>query len=489
VVRVLLGVLLMGTDASTPTTARSTRRATMVAALVLTACGARTGLLVDDKMAIARDAGTQCNLSVAGKPLVLVALPDAQCHTPSLAVLEKGSAGVPASVAVLTVATLNGRSEVRATSVRIGPAWQEPVVRDRPVVVVGKSVRGPTEGVGWGHFARSADGQTLGFAFPTDEDGPLRPVFRGLDIGRWSLGPSTALTAQAESTVFGLVSGSGVGAAGYSGAGYGVVWRQYVHESDGAIEMTTLAAVLDDRGTVVLGPHPVLPPRYDARFTSLGWTGSSYLVATGMGECPTVDPLCTPHAVVVSRLRPASGMTASGVEHVVSIPALRPDASPSPPSLATWGNSAWVAWFEDAPEDPRRTLRVVRLSADGAVVSPPRTLATDVAPIRFDEGGTSRTAWVGLQASELGVVCTWSEDGDTTLAPNQVGRSRVRALLLDEDAAPRGPALTIETTMLNTLGWKRSVALSSPRSLVLAWAGRSTTSSDIVVWGARLDCL
>jgi hypothetical protein len=431
-----------------------------------------------------------CKLQPNDGPVVAVAFPDRHATAPSVAVVDPGvPAGAPgahaAEVAVQAFASGGSSSahpDVHVARVRIDEPWPTGMAMVKAPVLIGY------ESHGWAEMTRAAGGKAaLAFAWHTDQGGLGRPAFRLLDVASWSGGAGTDVVPKGEA-VLSLADGAGVGAfgVGYAGSGYAVVWRDHMTGDAGVPNATRpLVAVLDEAGNVTLGPHAAAAPTpYPGRSPVVVWSGSAYLVATSARTCEAADPLCEPRSVVVSRVRPASGdaWDDSGIDRVSVIPALAPGASPSRPSIAQFGGTTWVGWFEGNPDDAKapRTPRLQRFNPIGEPIGASIELAHDAHP----------TTRIALSASAIGVLATWIEDGNTSLPATQLGRTKLVAYGVALDSVVLGPAVRIDATMNGSYGWTSSVATVQPRAFIVSWTGRAAQSAKPdVTYLARIDCL
>lgn len=182
----------------------------------------------------------------------------------------------------------------------------------------------------------------------------------------------------------------------------------------------------------------------------------------------------------VTRSAAASAAVAAigGIEAAQLIP-IPQDMNPGRVQLTRLGSDMIAAWMElpKAGTSPPPRVRVSRVSNDGELILD--TGPSFAAPTK--EGG------ITLAIDDDRAVVTWAEVGDTALADNVPGRSRVRILRLAANL--QGPA--VETKILSTkyytFGPPRTIARAAGQLLTL-WGARSLSSGREVVYGARLDC-
>lgn len=439
----------------------SAARVSALAALAV-ACGS-SGAPSNAADASAPDApiAHACMLSPAGAPAVLLALDQRHVSAPQMLVLDPGSASSPASVAVQAFANASVMGipdDIEIARARIDRAWPGGATIDRAPELVGEFA------LGFAQLSPAPSSGAFAVAWHREEVGVGKPQLRAFDVASWSAGATTEIAVKGDA-VLSLVP---------SDAGYGVVWRDLNAPGVGPVQ--PLFATLDARGAVTRGPIALAGPHdYPGPAPSIAWTGGRFVAFVGYDDCTFGDAACVTRSVVVMKIGDAS------VERAAIISALDPATSPGHVASTTFGGAGWIAWSEGDAKNEKvpRTVRVAKVDARGVPVAAPTTLATKV-PVA--------TA-VAITASELGVVVTWAERGDPMLAENAPGSSRVVVQRVPlEGGTPDAPRV-LDATFVDTYGPPTSVALASPRSALVMWAGRAPQDGNPDgAWIARLDC-
>ncbi len=414
-----------------------------------------------------------------GPPMQIVSFSNQHADAPSLAVVDRGAPGSPANVAVQAFRSGGDGFEhaIFAGKMSVGDAWPDGVEMTQAPVKVG------TDSHGWAEMSVAPGGlREIAISWLGDPGMSSRTMFRRIDADSWSAHDPVDLSYEGSSAL-GLVAGAGTGdmGIGYAGIGYGIVWRLSSHLPDNPV--SPVVAVLDQEGSLLIGPHRVADPMpYPGRSPSITWSGSAYLLATTFRECVPGDPLCSPDAIVITRVRPASGdaWDDSGVDVVTAIPTTNPGLAPGRASIGSNGTDTWVAWSEGPPgndEAPRRLL-AQRLDSQGNVVG---------SPVQVDDGIRLLMA-PRVHVSPFGLTIVWPEDGDANLGYNDVGRSRIAVALLTPNAT--GPVVTrVDTTHFGSYGWASGVSIDEPHGMLVTWPGYPLTGGMGVAWLARLSCV
>jgi len=478
--------------------------------LVFTAgCGARTGLplpgassdagssedasILDGGADVSTDAQiptdaavdapveVRCFLQPAGAPMVAGSFPDQHAEAPSLAVVDRGTASTPANVVLQTYRSGGSDMEhaIFAGRLEVGAAWPDAVTTMQPLSKVG------TDSHGWAVMTRAPGSlRQVALGWYGDPGMVGRTMFRTIDVDSWSFHDAVDLSFDGGGSALSIAAGAatGVEGTGYAGNGYGLVWRM---DDWNAPEATSypVVAVLDETGTILLGPHAVAGGEdYPGRSPSVAWSGNTYLLASSFAACAAGDALCAANSVVISRLRPASGdlYDDSGVELVSTIPALSSDWMPRRAWIDSDGVDTFVAWSEGPSDtaDNIRTIRLARLDASGALLET-RVVAQDVALLQS----------VRMEVTPFGVAIVWAEEGNTQLTYNDVGRSRMAVSLSNRNLEPIGSITRFDTTQFGSYGWASGVSIDHPKGLLLTWPGYPTEGGMEVSWLARLDCV
>jgi len=462
------------------------------ALLLLSACGSRSGLLEPAGLtpgdgprrdaAIVRVDGVPvgpppCPLLAWHEPFAIFAPAGRSAEAPSLVVLDPGGASGAASVALQAFAS-DGTSthEIDVARLRVALPWPSATVIDKAAVLVGNDSHG------WGEMVRAPSGAAL--AWHGDPSWHGRPMFRLLDASTWTPGAAADIAADGEA-VIDLAAGRGVALAQWDAAvGYAVTWRDVQADKDASTR--PLVAVLDETGHKRLGPFvAAAAAKYPGRSPALLWSGTTYLAATSFDGCASGDKLCAQRSVVITSIKPPSGdyVDDSALVYVTAIPSGKPSRLPGRAALAEHAGSVWAAWSEqeasDPPETALRTIRLARLTPDGKLVGAPLTIAE----------GLPTTSAPLVAATPLGVVLTWAEEGDRSLAYHQVGRSRIVVHWLDGDGKSRFGRHEIAATYYDDYGRVQAVYLAEPRGVVLTWAGTPVgKSGQTVVYLAAATC-
>ncbi len=317
-------------------------------------------------------------LQADGPPMQIVSFPNQHADAPSLAVVDRGTPGSPANVAVQAFRTGGDGFEhaIFAGKLSVGDAWPDGVETTQTPVKVG------TDSHGWAEMSMAPGGlREVAISWLGDPGMSSRTMFRRIDADSWSALDPVDLSYEGSSAL-GLVAGAGTGdmGIGYAGLGYGIVWRRSSHLPDNPV--SPVVAVLDQNGSLLIGPHRVADPMQSpGRSPSITWSGSAYLLATTFRECVPGDALCSPDAIVITRVRPASGdaWDDSGVDFVTAIPTTNPGLAPGRASIGSNGTDTWVAWSEGPSGNDEAPRRIVaqRLDSQGNVVG---------SPVQVDDG-------------------------------------------------------------------------------------------------------
>jgi hypothetical protein len=458
----------------------------ILALLLPIACGSRSGLLsAGDGASGAGDAATiegrrdgalardlvRPDLSpraLCPEPLTwkephpILTYPDRHGTAPSLALVDPGEAGAAARIAIQVFASggsSSAHSAIEVARVRIGTSWPSGLVLEMAPLLWG------VESHGWGELAR-APGPTaaLALAWHSDQGGKGRPVFRTLAVEAWTPGPIVDLAASGEA-VLDLAAGQGL----IGSPGYAVVWRDVQQKPGGGTATRPLVGVLGADGALVHGPFPAAAADgYPGRSPRIVWSGTHYLTATAFSACIAGDPQCSERSVVVARVSPA-GMKTDPLVPVAKLQSLEPTTRPRRAAIAVYAGAVFVAWAEGGvDEQALLSVRLARLSPAGALAEPPRIVATGVRPL----------ASVSLDATALGLILSWPEQGDPAIAPDKPGRSAIVVHWLDGAGQPLHPAARLPSPLYHTYGSTSAVAIEQPRALLLAWGGRLASGLD-----------
>ena len=472
----------------------------LVAALEV-GCGSRSGLLAPDSSPSGGSGGTSlggtggsagtagtagiagtagvsgaggalpdCVLSSAGAPFELLSFPEGDTDTPLFALLDQGAAGSRLAYAAISQDANFWHPELRVAELSVGPKWPDDAKLTKSPVLYG------FDSHSWGLLANAPEPSSKDFAlafYHADEASPnVKPAlkFRSFDSSAWQPGAEIAIDP-AGSVVYDFVPGASVKGKQYADSGYAVAYRGSFDDGDSEPRV----AVLDAKGKTKIGPVPVAAKeKYPGRFSDLSWTGSTYLVATPFGDCPSSPGFCSAHHVVVRALDPA------GELHVTAeIAPLAPDYLPRRTALASWNGHTHLAWSEgDAPDDAPRSVRLLALDAAGAALGAPLTIAEQV---RLDHG-------VSLSVSSEGLLLWWDHVGEPGPPSEQPGHSLIVLRHFGLAGGEIGPPIEIPATALAYGPPLSLVTLQTPRSALLSWGGLSTKGGLDVTWLARLDC-
>jgi hypothetical protein len=426
----------------------------------------------------------ECRLQSAEVPSVVHSYGDRDLHTPSLVVVSPGQTDpgtgaplAPPRVALQAVSSNGGSAapdgiEVGLLELPVHGGVHAPSVVE-PFFLLGNAsltyaqmVRAPGEGASQLALTWSGDsGNELGLV-STDP---------------WGASSVSTILWSGGGTPLGFAAGRGVGemGIGYGGLGYGLSW-----DEPGA-DSSFVAAVLDEHGAVVLGPHPLLGASLPsgAGAPSILWSGEAYLLATGVTECSPSDPLCPSRSVVVSRVRPASGdaWDDSGIDLAGAVGASDASAELGYASLAESAGSIAVAWTESVPSptaDPLWSLWMSHLTRLGAPIDEPVRVAQD----------TSTTGSLRLSGGSVGFVAVRTEEGDEALPDEVAGRSRIVLHQLDAELATLAGPIRIDVTRFGSVGFPAAVALEAPRGVLVTWSGRHPELNRAAVFAAFVPC-
>jgi hypothetical protein len=385
------------------------------------------------------------------------------------------SSSRPASVALQVFA--NGSptvpDDIEMARARVDAPWPAGITLDQPPSYLGDSPLGGAK------LARSASGFAV--AWHRQNVGIGEPVLRLVDSSSWTAQPDVVVAPRSDALLALTPGGTYDAKSGtFGGTGYCIAWRNVGAPGIGPTQ--ALVSVLDANGALVLGPAIADDGAiYPGSYVALAWTGTEYLVAVSFRRCGVADPLCAPSTLLVATLVASGDGGAASLAPVVTFETLDPTTYPGQPALAAFGDRVWLAWSEIPDADggrPPRTIRAVALGPDGRPLGAPITVATSVPAISS----------LALSAGDPGVVLTWAESGDPTLAQNQPGSSRIAVHRLDLVGAPVD-AFSIDATFVDTLGPPTSIPLAYPHGALLLWAGIAGTQSYAdIAWVARLDC-
>ncbi len=402
----------------------------------------------------------KCGVLTSGPAVEVVSFPDRHATAPSAVWL---SAMTPPRIAIQVMAgggSNPAHPDIQLARFAVQDDAPAGIVPDAAPMLFG------VESHGWGNLAPAPGGlRQLALAWHGDPGGLSRPLFRTLDIDDWAANPIVNLeSGPGGEAVLTLVPGAATGpnGVGYGGNGYAVLWRR---TSGG--QTHAVAAVLDQDGDIVIGPHAATPPAdYPGRAPDAVWTGSEYWLATSFGT-----------AIQLSRIRPASGdaFDDSGIEPFEEL-AATPGWVAGRPALAYDGQQIVIAWLEQ-PEPPiADSPRVIvrALMPDGTI-----------APVSTVFGVPAPESRVTM-ASEAGVtMIAWAQDGDPALDPTTPGRSRITVALLSDGALSY---TGIDSPLFHDYGAPRVVMRALPGSLLAVWGARSMVDGHDVTYAARLDC-
>jgi hypothetical protein len=336
------------------------------------------------------------------------------------------------------------------------------------------------ESHGWGEMVRASptvpDKPRLALAWHTDTGGKSRPALRLLDVPGWKPGKLKNIADQGEA-VLSLAAGRDVGNhGGYGDAGgYAVAWRDHVQVGK-KLHTRPLVAVLSASGERKLGPFvAAAADGYPGRSPSVIWSGSTFLTATSFSSCVPSDTMCKPSSVVIGRIRPPSASTAGdegALEPVLSIQSLDPATRPRRAAIGRLAGRVFVAWAEggDQNEDDEAVfaIRLARLTPEGQLHGQVRLVAEGARPVHS----------ISLDATSLGLILSWAEDGDGSLPPDQPGSSRIVVHWLDAEGKPLHPAHQLQISRYHNYGGPSTVAIAEPRGLLLTWSGRLEDGYD-----------
>jgi len=401
------------------------------------------------------------------EPTEIISFSDRHATAPSMVVLNSGSGGEPAKVAVQSFASggsswLHPDLQIARVSLGQGP-WPKLVQVDKQPMLLGSHAHG------WGEMARTAQGLALAwYGDPIMNQG--HPRLRRLDSSTWKASPAVEVWTSGEA-VLGLASGKDT-----TGEHFAIGWRD-VQVGGKAATARPQLALLDAQGKVTAGPWPAAPAEpYPGRTATLIWSGSTYLAALGYERCDSGGAPCQPRSVGVLRVDPAGPPTP-----VAWFPAAANGTPGRRVALSVLGESVWVAWFEGgATDDAPRSVHLARLARAGATVA---------GPLQVANGAHPSTA-LRLAATPFGLVLLWAEEGDKQLAPDQPGHSRLVLVWLDLDGKPLHGSRTLAVTRVDTYNAPDVVAVQEPPSVLLLWSGTSRKAAQVhdVAHLAGMDC-
>jgi hypothetical protein len=389
----------------------------------------------------------------AGAPLELLSYPGASVYSPSLVALTE-------RVAIQAIVTdgAGGHPYNEVARLAVGPEWPADTALDVAPQPCG------TESHSYAQLTQAPGGRAeLALAWLGDPGGQPRPLFRTIALDSFTCGATVELSATG-STPWGLVAGAGVAGPSYAGDGYGILWEEITQDGNASLRQPVVL-VLDPAGGVVLGPVPVAAavpyPDFAERTPSLAWSGGAYLLATAFDRCAAVDPLCAPQSVVVTRLVPDG--TSSRVAIAATVPVVASGTLPQRPALAHDASGTAMVWTEGPADAAPTTVRAVALAVDGSLAG----------SVRLLDGAARPSGGLRMVATDLGRAVSWPEEGQTSLADHELGRSRVVLQLLDADLAPRGVPVRLDSPLVSSHNLAPTVALGYPRGLLHTWSARS----------------
>jgi len=401
---------------------------------------------------------TRCVLDPLGQPQEVFGLTDVDLHTPSLVVLDTGDVAT-GQLGRVALQAVSGGIRLIALTVQV-PTPAGTVIDANEAIHVGN-------GSTYGHMVHAPGGLPQ-LALVWGSDGPGN-LFRTVDIPSWTLGPLVQV-AQTGWTPNGLAAGKGVPntqTGQYEGEGYGMTWQH------GASEAASVA-VLSATGAIQVGPLSTsasVPSGYLE--SSIGWSGSTYLVAGRFESCASGDPLCRERAVVVSRIKVAPA--SNSIQFASSFEVGTPGWSPGRPTL----DGVFMVW-DEGPSDSEgpRVVHVEQLDQDGVPVGPDHVVSTTAWPlVRVFTGTAPEGRLVG-----------WAEHGDETLPDDTLGRSVLRLQPMTPGLAIEEPLLSLPISRFGSIGKPAIVSLEYPRGVLIAWAARSLTSPRYAIFAQFLPC-
>lgn len=414
-----------------------------------------------------------CLLVSAGAPKTLVSFPEGNTDAPMMVTVNQGSSEAPARIAYQAISEDANfwHPELRVGALRAGPSWPNDVSFDHEPSLYGFDAHA------WGAITASpVAAEEIGLAwYHADEAAgvPIGLKFRSINTTSWS-SSQEVFVDPGGTVVYSFSRGPGVDTAGdFGGLGYAIAYR---FDAGGSYEPRVV--IIDVQGNVVYGPVATAPPEeYPGRGAGVVWTGARYLVATGFDACSTPD-FCAPRSITLSTLAPAN--KGSGVEVLWSIEASQSTFAPRRPVLAARGDRVFVLWAEGLAEDDDglRTVRLARLDGSGALLGEVETLAE----------GALILSPLQLNASPLGVVASWVEQGGDDGPPDQPGFTRVVVHHRDMAGAALGDPIVIQATEAANHPGPALAVTEVPKALWVSWAGIESEAGPDKTFLARFDC-
>jgi len=233
-------------------------------------------------------------------------------------------------------------------------------------------------------------------------------------------------------------------------------------------------AVLSTTGAIQVGPLSTSASVPSGHLeSSIGWSGSTYLMATRFASCTLGDPLCRERAVVVSRIKVAPA--SNSIQFVSSFEVGTPGWSPGHPTL----DGVYLVW-DEGPSDGEgpRVVHVEQLDQDGVPVGPDHVVSAAAWPLARVFTGTAPE----------GHLVGWAEHGDDTLPDDTFGRSVLRLQPMTPGLAIEEPLLSLPISRFGSIGKPAIVSLEYPRGVLIAWAARSLTSARYAIFAQFLPC-
>lgn len=419
-----------------------------------------------------------CAALQAGPATMVLSFPERHATAPSAVTLDDVT---PPRIAIQAFATGGNavdHDNIQIARFTVDDAAPAGISLEQKPVLVG------IESHGWGNLALAPGGLAeIALAWHGDPGGNGRPMFRAVDVPSWTPGPAVDLTQNgAGEAVLDLTPGAGTGPmnVGYAGNGYAVIWR----DSTGGSANTTrpVAAVLDPKGQLLIGPHEVSPPAdYPGRSPVALWTGTTYLLATAIKTCPPGKSPCVPDSIVVTRIKPASGdlVDDSGIElvHAISVPK---GYIAGRPSFAREGSLVYLTWAERVEPvmsfSPR--IRTTTLDINGNPLGGDKELP--LTP------GVELLSRVTTHAANGALTVIWPEPGDSALPASTPGHSRLVVRRIDQNGTVLGTE--IPTPLFHDYGPAWLTSRGAPGSLLAVWGARSMTNGYDYTYAAKVDC-
>jgi hypothetical protein len=228
--------------------------------------------------------------------------------------------------------------------------------------------------------------------------------------------------------------------------------------------------VLDASGDPLVAATPLTETAaYPGAGARTFWAGDRVAAAIAHNDCDEVDPLCSPHAIVLAQPTAPDphGAAADGYAPTHVIAGLETSAYVSRPRVEPRFGLNWLLWYEGegwTASGAHRTLRAQVLDETGTPIPwPPGALTT--APIDYLVDQV-QDAWPTVLISEFGVTAVQRTIHLDPVELDSVPTFEVHHF--DFNFEPLGEPIYLALDSFESF-YPAMTALAHPRGLLLAW--------------------